>query len=78
AEVRNDAQLARGLEFVPPGDERGSYTVTLQGELGTMLGWIDRSGKPGYKPKAETASSRMSVSVNGGACPGHPRLGPSR
>ncbi|WP_204350609.1 hypothetical protein, partial [Serratia marcescens] len=54
------------------------YTVTLQGELGTMLGWIDRSGKPGYKPKAETASSRMSVSVIGGACPGHPRLGPSR
>jgi len=61
---------------VTPGEQRGSYTVTLQGELGTILDWIDRSGKPSYKPKADTASSRMSVSVNDRACPGHPRLGP--
>ncbi|MFT4277756.1 MAG: hypothetical protein QM576_15505 [Rhodopseudomonas sp.] len=59
---------------VTPRDKRGGYTVTLQGELGTILDWIDRSGKTGYKPKAATASSRMSVSVNGRACPGHPRL----
>ncbi|OCC03372.1 hypothetical protein BA190_18695 [Labrys sp. WJW] len=49
---------------VAPGDKRGGYTVTLQGELGTILDWIDRSGKPGYKPRPETASSRLSVSVN--------------
>lgn len=52
---------------VTPGEQRGSYTVTLQGELGTILDWIDRSGKPGYKSKADTASSGMSVSVNGRA-----------
>jgi len=49
---------------VTPGDKHGDYTITLQGELGTILDWIDRSGKPGYKPKADTASSRLSVSVN--------------
>jgi len=59
---------------VTPGDKHGDYTITLQGELGTILDWIDRSGKPGYKPKADTASSRLSVSVNARACPGHPRL----
>jgi len=46
--------------------------VTLQGELGTILDWIDRTGKPGYKPRAGTASSRLSVSAKTGACPGHP------
>ncbi|MGL4288103.1 MAG: hypothetical protein ACRCVA_17275 [Phreatobacter sp.] len=63
---------------VTPGEQRGSYTVTLQGELGTILDWIDRSGKPGYKPTSDTTSSRMSVSVNGRACPGHPRLSQSK
>ncbi len=52
---------------VTPGDSRGDYSITLQGELGTILDWIDRSGKPGYKPRSDTASSRLSVSVNGGA-----------
>jgi len=32
---------------VTPGDKRGSYAITLQGELGTILNWIDRSGNPG-------------------------------
>ncbi|MGX5721231.1 recombinase family protein [Shinella zoogloeoides] len=45
---------------ITPGEKRGSYSVTLQGELGTILGWIERSGKPGYKAKSETASGRLS------------------
>ncbi|CAH0340473.1 zinc ribbon domain-containing protein [Rhizobium sp. CECT 9324] len=54
---------------VTPGENRGSYSITLQGELGTILDWIDRSGKPGYKPKTDTAQSRLSASVNARACP---------
>ncbi|AYM81058.1 recombinase family protein [Agrobacterium tumefaciens] len=49
---------------VTPGDKRGSYSITLQGELGTILDWIDRTSKPGYKPKPDTVQSRLSVSVN--------------
>jgi Recombinase. len=49
---------------VTPGEKRGTYSITLQGELGTILDWIDRSGKPGYKPRAESTQSRLSVSVN--------------
>lgn len=56
---------------VTPCDKRGSYSITLQGELGTILDWIDRTGKPGYKPKTDTAQSRLSVSVNARACPEH-------
>ncbi|WP_440411879.1 recombinase family protein [Neorhizobium petrolearium] len=56
---------------VTPGKKRGSYSITLQGELGTILDWIDRSGKPGYKPRSDTAQSRLSVSVNARACPEH-------
>lgn len=49
-----------------PGRRRGSYSVTLQGELGTILDWIDRTGKPDYKPIPDTASSRLSISVKTG------------
>ncbi|MNL25371.1 hypothetical protein D3C87_1468510 [compost metagenome] len=56
---------------VTPGDKRGDYSITLQGELGTILDWVDRTGKPGYKPKPDTAQSLLSVSVNARACPEH-------
>lgn len=56
---------------VTPGEKRGSYTITLQGELGTILDWIDRSGKPGHKPKPGSDSSPLSVLVKTGACPEH-------
>jgi len=56
---------------VTPGQKRGSYSITLQGEFGTILDWIARSGKPGYKPRTDTAQSRLSVSVNPRACPEH-------
>jgi len=55
--------------IITPGRRRGSYTVTLQGELGTILDWIERSGKPGYRPIPDTASSRLSIPVKTGACP---------
>ncbi len=47
---------------ITPGPTRKDTSITLQGELGTILDWIDRTGKPGYKPAADTASSRLSVS----------------
>jgi hypothetical protein len=59
---------------ITPGPTRRDLSVTLQGELGAILDWIDRTGKPGYKPAPDTASSRLSVSVKAGASPGHPRL----
>jgi hypothetical protein len=59
---------------VTPGKNRGDYSITLQGELGTILDWIDRTGKPGYKPNPDLPTSRLSVSVKARACPGHPRL----
>ena len=49
---------------VTPGQKRGSYSITLQGELGTILDWIDRNEKPGYKPRTDTAQSRLSASIN--------------
>ena len=48
---------------VTPGQSRGDYSITLQGELGTILDWIDRTGKPGYKPNPDLPASRLSVSV---------------
>lgn len=48
---------------VTPGASRGDYSITLQGELGTILDWIDRTGKPGYKPNPDLPTSRLSVSV---------------
>lgn len=52
---------------ITPGRRRGSYSITLQGELGTILDWIERTGKPGYKPIPDTASSRLSIPVKTGA-----------
>jgi hypothetical protein len=49
-------------------------SVILQSELGTILDWIDRTGKPGYKLAPDTASTRLSASVKTRACPGHPRI----
>ncbi|WP_245337291.1 hypothetical protein [Shinella sp. HZN7] len=46
-----------------PGATRRDLSVTLQGELGTILDWIDRTGKPGYKPAGDTTSTHLSVSV---------------
>ncbi len=48
---------------IAPGPTRRDLSITLQGELGTILDWIDRTGKPGYKPAPDTASTRLSVSV---------------
>ena len=59
---------------ITPGQQRGENHVTLRGDLATILEWIERTGKPGYKPATDTASSRLSVSVKTRACPGHPRL----
>ena len=59
---------------ITPGQQRGENHVTLQGDLATILEWIERTGKPGYKPATDIASSRLSVSVKTRACPGHPNL----
>ena len=48
---------------ITPGPTRRDPSVTLQGELGAILDWIDRTEKPGYKPTPDTASTRLSVSV---------------
>lgn len=48
---------------ITPGDKRGEFRITLHGDLDTILDWIDRTGKSGYKPAPGTASSRLSVSV---------------
>lgn len=48
---------------ITPGPTRKDTSITLQGELGTILDWIDRTGKPGYRPAPDTAASRLSVSV---------------
>lgn len=52
---------------ITPGPTRRDFSVTLQGELGTILDWIDRTGKPGYKPAMDTPSSRLPVSEKAGA-----------
>ena len=55
---------------ITPGQQRGENHVTLRGDLATILEWIERTGKPGYKPATDTASSRLSVSFKTRACPG--------
>lgn len=57
---------------ITPGQQRGENHVTLEGDLATILEWIERTGKPCYKPATDIASSRLSVSVKTRACPGHP------
>ena len=54
---------------ITPGPTRRDLSVTLQGELGAILDWIDRTGKPGYKPTPDTASTRLSVSSMPGLDP---------
>ena len=46
-----------------PGPTRRDFSVTLQGELGTILDWIKRTGKPDYRPNPDAGSTRLSVSV---------------
>ena len=48
---------------VTPGTGRSDYSITLQGELGTSLDWIDRTRKPGYKPNPDLPTCRLSVPV---------------
>ncbi len=65
------ADAFRGVidrSVVTPGKKRGSYTIPLQGELGAILVWIDRSGKPGYKQRSDTPQSYLSASVNTRGC----------
>jgi site-specific DNA recombinase len=48
---------------ITPGPTRKDTSITLQGELGTILDWIERTCKPGYKPQRETGRLGLSVSV---------------
>jgi hypothetical protein len=59
---------------ITPGSVRRDFSVTLQGELGTILDWIEHTGKPGYRPNPDAGATRLSVSVKARACPDHPRL----
>lgn len=76
----NAAQAAAAIReiieriVITPGPTRGDFAITLQGELSTILNWIERTGKPGYKPTTETASSRLLVSGKTGACHWDPCL----
>ena len=45
------------------GPTCGDLSITLQGELGAILEWIERTGKAGYTPKLDTATPRLSASV---------------
>jgi site-specific DNA recombinase len=56
---------------IAPGEKRGSVRVTLHGDLVSILDWIERSGKPGYKPKSEVFAG-VSESVKTRARPAHP------
>jgi seryl-tRNA synthetase len=58
---------------ITPGEPRKDYRVTLHGDLETILNWIERSGRKGYKP-AEKVTAELSATANSRACPGHPRL----
>ena len=60
---------------ITPGEKRGAVNVALHGDLGTILDWIARTGKTGYKAKADASPTRLSVSVKGRACPGDPFMG---
>lgn len=37
---------------ITPGPTRRDFAATLQGALGKILGWIERSGSPEDKPIA--------------------------
>lgn len=57
-----------------PGDRRGQLRITLQGEFGTILDWIERTGKPGYRPDPDTATSHCQPRSKRGDAPGLPRV----
>jgi len=55
---------------ITPGETRKDLKITLHGDLETILRWVEKTKKPGYKaPLAE-----LSASARARACPGHPRL----
>lgn len=58
--------------MITPGPTRRDFTATLQGELGTILDWIDRTGKAGYKPANDAQSAHLSVSVKAREWPARP------
>ena len=58
---------------IKPWEKRGDLHITLHGDLETIVNWVARTDKPGYKAKLQAASPRLSVSVKGRAYPGHPR-----
>ncbi len=49
--------------IITPGKRRGSYSITLQRERGTILDWIERAGKPGFGAIPGTTSFRLFRSV---------------
>jgi site-specific DNA recombinase len=49
---------------ITPGATRHDLTVTLHGDLGTILDWIERTGKHGYKLKPDANPSRLSFSAH--------------
>ena len=53
---------------IQPGSTRKGLKVTLQGDLQTILDWIERSDKPDYRPSPMTASPLVSVSDNTWRC----------
>ncbi len=48
---------------ITPGEKRGDVHVTLHGDLGTILDWMAKTDKNGYRTKAKSQSSQLSVSV---------------
>ncbi len=48
---------------ITPAETRRDLTITLHGDLGTILDWIERTGKPGYKPIVDANPSRLSFSA---------------
>jgi hypothetical protein len=55
-----------------PGAARRDFSITLQGELGMILDWIERTGKPDYRPNPDADSTCLSVSVKAWAQPEDP------
>lgn len=55
---------------ITPGSKRGETHITLQGDLSTILEWIERTGKTGYRPEPDLPTSRLSTSVKTRASPG--------
>lgn len=43
--------------------DRSIWIMRLQGDIATILEWIERTGKPGYRPGPDLPTSRLSTSV---------------